>query len=40
MFYLLKNSVNIRKFKDQLLADSFCLATLPKNLQKKMDVVG
>ena len=39
IFYLLKNGLNIKKFKDQLLADSFCLATLPKSLQKKMNVV-
>jgi NAD(P)H-nitrite reductase large subunit len=39
IFYLLKNGLNIKKFKDQLLAESFCLATLPKSLQKKMNVV-
>ncbi|MCL5876620.1 MAG: FAD-dependent oxidoreductase [Candidatus Bathyarchaeota archaeon] len=39
IFYLLKNGINIKKFKDQLLVDSFCLATLPASLQKKMNVV-
>jgi NAD(P)H-nitrite reductase large subunit len=39
IFYLLKNGINVKKFKDQLLADSFCLATLPASLQKKMNVV-
>ncbi|MCW3983309.1 MAG: FAD-dependent oxidoreductase [Candidatus Bathyarchaeota archaeon] len=39
IFYLLKNGINVKKFKDQLLAESFCLATLPASLQKKMNVV-
>ncbi|MGE5556783.1 MAG: NAD(P)/FAD-dependent oxidoreductase [Methanocella sp.] len=39
LFYLMKNAVNVKKFKDQLLADNFGLATLPVSLQKKMSVI-
>ena len=39
LFYLIKNVVNVKKFKDKLLGDDFCLATLPTSLQKKMCVV-
>jgi NAD(P)H-nitrite reductase large subunit len=39
LFYLLKNAVNVKKFKQQLLADDFSLATLPVGLQRKMCVV-
>ena len=38
LFYLMKNGVNIKKFKGQLLSDEFSLATLPAGLQKKMSV--
>jgi NAD(P)H-nitrite reductase large subunit len=39
LFYLMKNAVNVKKFKAQLLSDDFGLATLPASLQKKMYVV-
>lgn len=39
LFYLIKNAVNVKKFKDQLLADNFGLASLPVSLQKKMSVI-
>ena len=39
LFYLMKNAVNVKKFKQQLLADDFGLATLPLGLQRKMCVV-
>jgi NAD(P)H-nitrite reductase large subunit len=39
MFYLMKNTVNVKKFKQQLLSDDFGLATLPVRLQRKMCVV-
>lgn len=39
LFYLMKNAVNIKKIKQQLLSEQFCLATLPHSLQKKMSVV-
>lgn len=38
-YYLIKNSINVKKFKTQLLADNFGLATLPVSLQKKMSVI-
>ncbi len=38
-YYLIKNAINVKKFKRQLLADDFCLATLPSALQRKMCVV-
>ena len=38
LFYLLKNKIDVKKFKQQLLADDFGLATLPTGLQKKMGV--
>jgi NAD(P)H-nitrite reductase large subunit len=39
LFYLMKNAINVKKFKQQLLADDFDLATLPTGLQRKMSVV-
>jgi NAD(P)H-nitrite reductase large subunit len=39
LYYLIKNKVDVKKFKAQLLADDFNLASLPSNLQKKMKVV-
>ena len=39
LYYLIKNAVNVKKFKQQLLSDDFCLATLPPALQRKMCVV-
>ncbi|MGA2680354.1 MAG: FAD-dependent oxidoreductase [Candidatus Bathyarchaeia archaeon] len=39
LFYLMKNAVNVKKFKLQLLADDFSWAALPVTLQRKMKVV-
>ena len=39
LFYLMKNTINVKKFKQKLLADDFGLATLPVGLQRKMCVV-
>ncbi len=39
LFYLMKNAINVKKFKQKLLADDFGLATLPASLQKRMYVV-
>jgi NAD(P)H-nitrite reductase large subunit len=39
LFYLMKNTINVKKFKQKLLADDFSLATLPVGLQRKMCVV-
>ena len=38
-FYLMKNTINVKKFKQKLLSDDFGLATLPVGLQRKMCVV-
>jgi NAD(P)H-nitrite reductase large subunit len=38
LFYLMKNKVNVQKFKAQLLADDFGLAALPVDLRKKMNL--
>lgn len=40
LFYLMKNAVNVKKFKQQLLSDDFSWANLPTGLQKKMKVVA
>ncbi|MGD0643668.1 MAG: FAD-dependent oxidoreductase [Candidatus Bathyarchaeia archaeon] len=39
LFYLMKNMLNVKKFKQKLLSDDFGLATLPVSLQRKMCVV-
>jgi NAD(P)H-nitrite reductase large subunit len=39
LFYLMKNTLNVKKFKAQLLEDDFSWATLPVGLQRKMSVV-
>jgi NAD(P)H-nitrite reductase large subunit len=39
LFYLIKNAINIKKFKQQLLSDDFGWAVLPVGLQRKMSVV-
>ncbi len=39
LFYLMKNAVNVKRYKQQLLSDDFGLATLPRSLQRKMCVV-
>jgi NAD(P)H-nitrite reductase large subunit len=38
LFYLMKNKINVTKFKEQLLADDFGLAALPASLRKKMNL--
>jgi NAD(P)H-nitrite reductase large subunit len=39
LFYLMKNTINVKKFKQELLSDDFSWANLPVGLQKKMSVV-
>ena len=39
LFNLMKNQVNVKKFKQDLLRDDFGLAVLPVGLQRKMSVV-
>jgi NAD(P)H-nitrite reductase large subunit len=39
LFYLMKNTINVKKFKQQLLADDFSWAAFPVGLQRKMKVV-
>jgi len=39
LFYLMKNSTNVKKFKQELLSDDFSWANLPVGLQRKMNVV-
>jgi NAD(P)H-nitrite reductase large subunit len=39
LFYLMKNAINVRRFKQQLMSDEFGLAMLPVGLQRKMCVV-
>jgi NAD(P)H-nitrite reductase large subunit len=39
LFYLIKNVVNVKKFKEKLLDDDFSWAALPVGLQRKMNVV-
>lgn len=36
LFHLMKNRVNVKKFKQDLLSDDFCLATLPRSLRRKL----
>ena len=38
LFYLMKNKVNVKKFKQELLSDNFGLASLPASLRKKMSI--
>ena len=38
LFYLMKNRINVKKFKQELLSESFCLATLPASLRNKMSI--
>lgn len=38
LFYLMKNCVNVKKFKEKLLSEDFSLAALPVGLQRKMCV--
>ena len=39
LYYLMKNQINVKKFKPQLLADEFSWASFPATMQKKMLVV-
>jgi NAD(P)H-nitrite reductase large subunit len=36
LFHLMKNGVNVKKLKHELVADDFCLATLPRSLRRKL----
>lgn len=36
LFHLMKNGVNVKKFKQELLSDDFSLATLPLSVRKKV----
>jgi NAD(P)H-nitrite reductase large subunit len=36
IFHIMKNCVNVKKFKQELISENFCLATLPSRLRKKM----
>ena len=36
LFHLMKNRVNVKKFKQALLSDDFSLATLPTSVRKKL----
>jgi nitrite reductase (NADH) large subunit len=39
VFNLMKNRVNVKKFKQDLLRDDFGWAVLPLSLQRKMSVI-
>jgi NAD(P)H-nitrite reductase large subunit len=39
LFYLMKNAINVKRFKQQLMSDEFGLAMLPVGLQRKMCVI-
>jgi NAD(P)H-nitrite reductase large subunit len=36
LFHLMKNGVNVKKYKQELLSEEFCLATLPRSLRRKL----
>jgi NAD(P)H-nitrite reductase large subunit len=36
IFHLMKNCVNVKKLKQELISDEFCLATLPRSLRRKL----
>jgi NAD(P)H-nitrite reductase large subunit len=36
LFHLMKNGANVKKFKQELLSEDFCLATLPRSLRRKL----
>ena len=36
IFHLMKNGVNVKKFKQELVSEDFCLATLPRSLRRKL----
>jgi NAD(P)H-nitrite reductase large subunit len=35
LFHLMKNCANVKKFKQELLSEDFCLATVPRSLRRK-----
>jgi NAD(P)H-nitrite reductase large subunit len=36
LFHLMKNSANVKRFKQELLSEDFCLATVPRSLRRKV----
>jgi NAD(P)H-nitrite reductase large subunit len=36
LFHLMKNRAKVKKFKQELLSEDFCLATVPRSLRKKV----
>jgi NAD(P)H-nitrite reductase large subunit len=36
LFHLMKNGVNVKRLKQELLSEDFCLATLPRSLRRKV----
>jgi len=36
LFHLMKSGANVKKFKQELLSEDFCLATLPRSLRRKL----
>lgn len=36
LFHLMKNGVNVKKFKQELVSEDFCLATLSRSLRRKL----
>ncbi len=36
LFHLMRNGVNVKKLKQELLSEDFCLATLPRSLRRKL----
>jgi hypothetical protein len=36
IFHLMKNCVNVKRFKQELISEDFSLAKLPAGLRKKM----
>jgi NAD(P)H-nitrite reductase large subunit len=36
LFHLMKNGVKVKRFKQELVSEDFCLATLPRSLRRKV----
>jgi NAD(P)H-nitrite reductase large subunit len=36
LFHLMKSCANVKKFKQELLSEDFCLATVPRSLRRKV----
>ena len=36
LFHLMKNGANVKRLKQELLSEDFCLATLPRSLRRKL----